>query len=104
MSLNALPDVLHAEWSTKRTTEPDTAKTERALTRLVDHRISGQPSASVKQNSVSQHPCVESVPSCVVLARVARTTLRGSWVHTSRSFLSAGPKKLRRKKDQQTIS
>ena len=34
--------------------------------------------------SVSQHPCTDSVPSCVVIARVARTTLRGSWVHTSR--------------------
>ena len=28
--------VLHAEWSTERTTEPDTAQTERVLTRLVD--------------------------------------------------------------------
>ena len=36
MSLNALPGVLHAEWSTKCTTEPDTAQTERVLTRLVD--------------------------------------------------------------------
>ena len=36
VSLNALPGVLHAEWSTKRTTEPDTAQTERVLTRLVD--------------------------------------------------------------------
>ena len=33
-----------------------------------------------------QHPCVESVQSCVVLFRVARTTLRGFWVHTSRTF------------------
>ena len=36
VSLNALPGVLHAEWSTKRTTEPDTAQTERVLTRPVD--------------------------------------------------------------------
>ena len=36
VSLNVLPGVLHAEWSTKRTTEPDTAQTERVLTRLVD--------------------------------------------------------------------
>ena len=36
VSLNALPGVLHAEWSTERTTEPDTAQTERVLTRLVD--------------------------------------------------------------------
>ena len=42
-------------------------------------------SAVVKQKSVTpHHPFIESVPSCVVLARVARTTLRGSWVHTSR--------------------
>ena len=34
--------------------------------------------------SVSQHPCIESVPSCVSFRCVARTTLRGSWVHTSR--------------------
>ena len=31
-----------------------------------------------------QHPCIKSVPSCVVFDRVARTTLRGSWVHTLR--------------------
>ena len=36
VSLNALPGVLHAERSTKRTTEPDTAQTERELIRLVD--------------------------------------------------------------------
>ena len=36
VSLNALLGVLHAEWSTKRTTEPDTAQTERVVTRLVD--------------------------------------------------------------------
>ena len=42
-------------------------------------------SAFVMQKSDSpHHPCIESVPSCVVLARVARTTLRGSWVHTLR--------------------
>ena len=39
VSLNALPCVLHAEWSKKRITEPDTAQTERVLTRLVDSRL-----------------------------------------------------------------
>ena len=39
VSLNALPGVLHAEWSTKRTTEPDTAQAERVLTRLVDTHL-----------------------------------------------------------------
>ena len=47
---NVLPGVLHPERSTMRTTEPDTAQTERVLTRLVDTRISGQPSASVQAN------------------------------------------------------
>ena len=78
---------LHAEWSTERTTEP--------LHRLsAFSRDFATPhlwiavcirSALVKQKSVSpQHPCIDSVPSCVVVARVARTILRGSWVHTSR--------------------
>ena len=76
--------VLHAEWSTERTTEPDTAQTERVLTRLVDTASLDSRLHQSSKRVSPQHPCDEIVPSCVVLARVARTTLRGSWVHTSR--------------------
>ena len=84
VSLNALSDVLHAEWSTKRTTEPDTGQTERVLTRLVDIESLDSRLHQSSKRVFPQHPRVESVPSCVLLARVARATLRGSWVHTSR--------------------
>ena len=83
MSLNALPGVLHAERRTKRTTERDTAQTERVLTRLVDTSLDSRLHQSCKR-VFPQHPCIESVHCSVVLARVAQTTLRGSWLHTSR--------------------
>ena len=81
---------LHAEWSTERTTEPDTAQTERVLTRLVDtaSRIAVCiRSASAKQKSLSpQHPCIDSVsilccpcPCCTQLFVVLGFTLR-AWI------------------------
>ena len=73
----------------ERTTEPDIAQTERVLTRLVDTASLDSRLHQVEQRVFPQHPCIESVPSCVVLARVARTTLRGSRIHTSRIFSSS---------------
>ena len=61
--------------STQRITESDTAQTERILTRLM---ITARPdsrfvSSHENRNNTAQHPCVASVPSCVVEPRVART-------------------------------
>ena len=61
--------------STQRITERDTAQTERILTRLV---ITARPdsrsaSSHEKRNDIAQHPCIASVPSCVVEPRVVRT-------------------------------
>ena len=61
--------------STQHITERDTAQTECILTRLV---ITARPdcrsvSSHEKRNNIAQHPCIASVPSCVVEPRVART-------------------------------
>ena len=74
VSFNALPGVLHAEWSTKRTTEPDTAQTERVLTRLVD---TASLDSRLHQSSKRVFHNIH-VLSMLFLARVARTTLRGT--------------------------
>ena len=60
--------------STHRITERDTAQTEHILTRLV---ITARPdsrsvSSHEKRDNTAQHPCIASVPSCVVEPRVAR--------------------------------
>ena len=75
----------HAEWSTERTTETDIVQTERVLTRLVGTASMDSRLHWSSKRVSPQHPCIECVPSCVVLACVARTTLGGSWVHTSRT-------------------
>ena len=91
VSLNALPGVLHAEWSTKRTTEPDTAHTERALTRLfntasLDSRLH-QSSKRVFHNIhvLSLFPPVFRWTSLVgfVLCSRNRCALQFSWGLTS---------------------
>ena len=70
---------------TGRTTEPNAVQTERVVTRFVDLMTPDSRLHQSSKKSVSpQHPCIDSVLSCVVFARVARTTLRGSWVYTSR--------------------
>ena len=71
VSLNALLGVLHEERSTKRTTEPDTAQTERILTRLWWH-----PSLESRLHQSSERVLHTRVCHILVLflARVARTT------------------------------
>ena len=61
--------------STQRITERDTAQTERILTRLVITTRPDSRSVSCmrKENNIAQHPCIASVPSCVVEPRVSRT-------------------------------
>ena len=59
--------------STQRITERDTAQSERILTRLVITTRHDSRSVSSQENNIAQHPCVASVPSCVVEPRVART-------------------------------
>ena len=61
--------------STQRIMERDTAQTERTLTRLVitSRRDSRSVSSNEKRNTIAQHPCIASVPSCVVEPRVTHT-------------------------------
>ena len=78
--------------STQRITERDTAQTERILTRLVITARTDRRSVSSheKRNNIAQHPCIASVPSCVVKPLVTRThyavpepTLRATLVNIS---------------------
>ena len=64
VSLSVLPGVLHAEWSTKRTTEPDTAQTECVLTRLVDTASLDSRLRHSRKRVFARHPCIEPVLSC----------------------------------------
>ena len=50
------------------------------ITHLCDSRLH----QSSKKSVSPQHTCVDLVPSCVVVARVARTTLCGFWLRASR--------------------
>ena len=62
--------------STERITERDTAQTERILDKTCDHSSpldSRSVSSHEKRNNIAQHPCIPSVPSCVVEPGVTRT-------------------------------
>ena len=76
------PSFLHAERSTKCTTELDTLD---ASSRDLLTRISGWPSESVKVLHTIHVLSLSSL--CCSLARVARTSPVVLWVYTSRIFL-----------------
>ena len=80
---NALVVVWSGERSTLRITEPDTARTKRALVRLID--ISSLDSR-LYQAKRQMHTMHGSTHLCLVSASVSRTTRYSLSVLTSRNF------------------